>query len=201
MDERRLVAGDLHDEVIPSLFKVHLMGQVLRQDLNSGRLLDLDDDIPELIAATEGAQSAIRSLVRGLRSSSVGPRGLDASIGLLAEQLECAGSPKIQFDVSEVRGSETSELLIFQIVRESLNNAARHSKATRITVRLTRRGDFARVLVEDDGIGFDARLVDQDVHFGLQMLTERVRAGGGSVVVDSQLGRGTMILASVPLDC
>jgi hypothetical protein len=40
------VAGDLHDDVLPALFKVHLMGEVLKQDLASGRLLDLDDDLP-----------------------------------------------------------------------------------------------------------------------------------------------------------
>src|SRR5207249_5418207 len=48
-DERLTVAGELHDEVLPPLFKVHLMGQVLRQDLNTGRLLELDDDLPELL--------------------------------------------------------------------------------------------------------------------------------------------------------
>ena len=74
-DERLAVAGELHDEVLPPLFKVHLMGQVLRQDLISGRLLDLDDDLPELLAATEAAQAAIRELVGDLRRSPLGAGG------------------------------------------------------------------------------------------------------------------------------
>ena len=49
-----VVAGELHDEVLPPLFKVHLMGQVLRQDLDSGQLLNLDCDLPELLSATPG---------------------------------------------------------------------------------------------------------------------------------------------------
>ncbi len=58
-DERLVMAGELHDEVLPPLFKVHLMGQVLRQDIDSGRLLDLDEDLPELLSATEAAQTAM----------------------------------------------------------------------------------------------------------------------------------------------
>ena len=62
-DERMVVAGELHDEVLPPLFKVHLMGQVLKQDLSSGRLLDLDQDLPELLSATQVAQGAIREVL------------------------------------------------------------------------------------------------------------------------------------------
>ena len=64
-DERQVLAGELHDEVLP-LFKVHLMGQVLRQDLDSGRQI-----LPELLTATEMAQSAIRDVVRGLRGAKL----------------------------------------------------------------------------------------------------------------------------------
>ncbi len=62
-DERLVMAGELHDEVLPPLFKVHLMGQVLRQDLDSGRLLDLDEDLPELLSAAQAAQGAVRGVV------------------------------------------------------------------------------------------------------------------------------------------
>jgi signal transduction histidine kinase len=83
-DEREVLAGEIHDEVLPPLFKVHLMGQVLRRDLESGRLLDLDEDLPELLHATEIAQDAIRSVLRNLRASSLGPSGLNSTIELLA---------------------------------------------------------------------------------------------------------------------
>ena len=103
------VAGELHDEVLPPLFKVHLMGQVLRQDLDSGRLLDLDDDVPQLITATEVAQSAIRGLLRDLRQSSIGPAGLNVTLELLARRLEAAGSPAIRLELSDVGGSNLSD--------------------------------------------------------------------------------------------
>ena len=197
-DERMAVAGELHDEVLPPLFKVHLMGQVLRQDLSSGRLLDLDDDLPELIVATETAASAIRGMVRDLRQSSIGPAGLNATIELLARQLEAAGSPTIHLDLSDVGGSSVVQLITYQVAREALNNAARHARATRLSVRLFRDSGLIRLIVEDDGVGFDPSNIDADEHFGLQLMAERVEASRGRMIVDSQLGGGTRIMASLP---
>ena len=197
-DERMAVAGELHDEVLPPLFKVHLMGQVLMQDLNSGRLLDLDDDLPELLTATEAAQSAIRDLVRDLRRSSLGPGGLNTTLELLANQLEAAGSPSIDLSLGDVGGSSLAQLLIYQVAREALNNAARHSRASKIALRLFRDEGLIRLVVEDDGVGFDASQVDRDAHFGLQLIAERVEAGRGRVVIDSQLGAGTRVMATLP---
>ena len=80
-----VVAGELHDEVLPPLLKVHLMGQVLKQDLRAGRLLDLDDDLPgAAIRHPEVAQGAIREVLGDLRRSSLGPGGLTPTIRLLA---------------------------------------------------------------------------------------------------------------------
>jgi signal transduction histidine kinase len=171
---------------------------VLRQDLNSGRLLDLDEDLPELLTATEAAQSAIRYLVRDLRRSSLGPGGLNTTLELLANQLEAAGSPSIDLSLSDVGGSSLSQLLIYQVAREALNNAARHSRASRIAVFLYRDDGLIRLVVEDDGIGFDASQVDRDAHFGLQLISERIEAGRGRVVIDSRLGAGTRVMATLP---
>ncbi len=107
-DERMALAGELHDEVLPPLFKVHLMGQVLRQDLNTGRLLDLDEDLPELLSATEVAQAAIRVLVRDLRRSQLGPGGL---VDTLRATSGAAGERRlapIALDLTQVKASQLS---------------------------------------------------------------------------------------------
>jgi two-component system NarL family sensor kinase len=199
-DERMAVAGELHDEVLPPLFKVHLMGQVLRQDLSSGRLLSLDEDLPELLSATEAAQGAVRLLVNDLRRSSLGPAGLNATLQHLARQLESSGATPIELQLDEVGGAHSSQLLTYQVAREALNNAVRHSRAQTIRVRLWRENETIRLTVADDGTGFDSTLVDSDLHFGLQLIAERVFAGGGTVDVDSRLGGGTTVSASVPAE-
>lgn len=199
-DERMVVAGELHDEVLPPLFSVHLMGQVLSQDLTAGRLLDLDEDLPQLLSATKAAQAAIRDLVRNLRRSSIGTAGLPHALELLAQQLETAGSPRIKLNLQDVRGSKVALLLAYQVAREALNNAARHSRATLISVWLSETEGQIRLVVEDDGIGFDSTAVDKDAHFGLQLISERVEASRGRVDVESKLGFGTTISTTLPSD-
>jgi signal transduction histidine kinase len=197
-DERLVMAGELHDEVLPPLFKVHLMGQVLRQDLVSGRLLDLDEDLPELLSATQAAQGAIRGVVGDLRKSPIGPAGLVDTLRLFAEQLETAGSPRISLIMSEVEGSTLSQLLTYQVAREAMTNAARYSLADSISVTLWQEEALIRLIVEDDGVGFDPTQVDQGRHFGLQLIMERVEAAEGLVAVQSSVGGGTKVDAALP---
>ena len=197
-DERQVLAGELHDEVLPPLFKVHLMGQVLRQDLNAGRLLSLDEDLPELLNATEVAQSAVRDVVSGLRAARIGPGGLEGSLVLLAQGLEAAGSPRFVMQIADVSGSDESVLLCYQIAREAMSNAAKHSHASHIRVEVSEAKDSIELSVSDDGAGFEPSRVDAARHFGLSLIAERVRAVHGTVTVHTTLGSGTVVYATIP---
>jgi signal transduction histidine kinase len=199
-DERLLMAGGLHDDVMQPLYQVHLMGQVLQRDLDSGRLLDLDKDLPQLVDATNAAQAAIRTLIHGLRRSALGPDGLASTVRLLIRDLGSRTDAKLHLDARNVGGSATTQLLAYQILREALNNAVHHASADNIYVRLWREGDDVKLMVEDDGRGFHPQLIDGRYHFGLQMLSDRVEAGGGVSKVESQVGEGTRITASLPAD-
>jgi signal transduction histidine kinase len=199
-DERLTLAGELHDEVLPSLFKVHLMGQVLKQDLASGRLLELDDDLPELLTATDAAQRAVRDLLGDLRKSPLGAAGLIPTLRLLVDQLSAAGAPTTTLDIEEFESTPLAQLLAYQVVREALHNTAKHARASNVAVRLWRDDDMLRLSVTDDGTGFASSTVDNDRHFGLQIMKERLEAAGGTMIVDSRLGKGTMVAASVPTD-
>jgi signal transduction histidine kinase len=198
-DERLALAGELHDEVLPPLFKVHLMGQVLKEDLDAGRLLDLDSDLPELLAATAASQTAIRHLVDQLRRSSLGPEGLVGTIRLLAEHLHSNGAPPVDLFLEDLDGSDEALLVLYQVAREAMTNAAKYSKAARITVRLWEEDSNGRLIVSDTGVGFEASNVDLRNHFGLQLMKERVESRGGKLVVESRLGEGTTVAAKLPL--
>lgn len=199
-DERLALAGELHDEVLPSLFKVHLMGQVLRQDLAAGKLLELDDDLPELLIATDAAQRAIRDLLGDLRRSPLGASGLSPTLRLLVDQLASAGAPPVTLDVEQFDSSPLAQLLAYQAIREALHNAAKHSRASSIGVRVWTDEALLRLSVTDNGTGFSWAAVDGSRHFGLQIMKERFEAAGGSMFIDSRLGMGTLVAASVPKD-
>jgi signal transduction histidine kinase len=197
-EERLAVAAGLHDEVLPPLYKVHLMGQVLRQDLATGRLLDMEDDLPELVGATEQANAATQGLIRELRHSRLGPDGLVETIRSLVRDADAAFPGQIQLQVEDVGGSPIVQLLAYQILREALRNAVRHAHASLIQVSLSRDGSDMRLMVRDDGKGFDPSSVDSERHFGLLLIKERVELAGGILDVQSQIGAGTKITARLP---
>jgi len=197
-DERVALAGELHDDLLPALYHVHLMGQVMKEDLASGRLLDLDHDLPQLLEATSIAQESVRTIVGQLRRSSLGPGGLTATIRQFAQHLEANGAPTIQLELDEVSGSDPEHFVLYQVAREAMLNASRYSKTDVIRIQLFEEGSELRLLVRDEGVGFDSERIDLQNHFGLQFMRERVEALGGRLTIESLLGRGTVVAASVP---
>lgn len=200
-DERLSVASGLHDEVLPPLFKVHLMGQVIKEDLASGRLLALEEDVPDLLDAVSSATGAARELIRQLRYSSLGSGGLSQTLRLLVRQLEQETVARVHLDVAEsVGGTPLSELLTYQVAREALRNAVRHGKCTNIWLGVSRDDDAIRLVVADDGEGFDPRAVDSQSHFGLQLMRERVELAGGVFQIEARPAHGTRVIARLPVD-
>jgi signal transduction histidine kinase len=199
-DERLALAAGIHDEVLPPLYKVHLMGQVVKHDLASGRLLDLESDVPDLIHAVESADSSLRDMVRGLRRSTIGTAGLGETLGLLVNEVEATTHARVETVIRPVGGSPLIQLLVYQLAREALSNAARHADATTIVLVLDEDEDSIRLRVTDDGQGFSMLGVDSSSHFGLQLMRERVELAGGVLLVDSNPGEGTTLLARLPID-
>jgi signal transduction histidine kinase len=199
-DERLAVAAGLHDEVLPPLFNIHLMGQVLRQDLARGRLFELEEDIPALLRAVDSANSTIRGLINGLRQSPLGSTGFKGTLQLLVNHLQTLTPASFTVDAEELGGPPLTQLLAYQVVREALNNSVRHSGASAIRVNAGVHEGTVRLTVEDDGCGFAPSSVDGNSHFGLAMMRERVELIGGILHIESTPGAGTRIVARLPLE-
>ncbi|GIU99867.1 MAG: hypothetical protein KatS3mg014_1483 [Actinomycetota bacterium] len=199
-DERVAIAADLHDEVLPPLYQVHLMAQVIRQDLAGGRLLALEEDVPALVDAVGRASAAVRDVVRGLRKSPLGAAGFQRTVCLLVDQLRISTDAEFVLDLEDIDGPPMVQLLAYQVVREALTNATRHSGASRIRVVVRVEEGVVRLLIEDDGRGFDPQNVDMRSHFGLSIMKERVELIGGALHVVSGDGqRGSKVIARLPL--
>ena len=91
---------------------------------------------------------------------------------------------------------------MYRIAQEALNNAAKYSRARRVEVILERRADSVRLVVEDDGIGFDADGEANGGGFGLVGMRERAALVGGNLEIESARGRGTTVFVriEVPAD-
>jgi signal transduction histidine kinase len=88
------------------------------------------------------------------------------------------------------------ESTIYRVVQEGLTNAARHASATRVTVSVSDRDELVRIKLADNGRGFDF-----DTHergFGLRGIRERVDLAGGTFLLESRAGEGTVLTVTLP---
>jgi signal transduction histidine kinase len=197
-DERLTIASGLHDDLMPPIYRIHLLGQVVRQDLATGQLLALEDDVPDLVSATEQAGATARSLIRRLRRSPLGTDGLTGTLQLLVRSLSAEATARIHADLDAVGGPPVVQLLAYQVAREGLRNAVKYSLAKNIWLHLRRDGAEMRLTIEDDGVGFEPTLVNENDHFGLQLMRERVELAGGVFRIDASPGSGTRIVVRLP---
>jgi signal transduction histidine kinase len=198
-DERSRIAASLHDDVLQALYNVSIHAQVVREDLRSGQLLTLEDDVPRLVEASEAASRMLREVIRGLRTSSLGRYGLCDTLDLLAAHLQDERGVKIRRNYRLEEPSPEQQLLIYQIAREALMNAVNHAGARLITLSLHETGDTIRLSIEDDGKGFDTeQAACPEHHFGLELMKERAELAGGEVIVQSRPGKGTFVTAKFP---
>ncbi|WP_420359351.1 sensor histidine kinase [Ornithinimicrobium humiphilum] len=90
-------------------------------------------------------------------------------------------------------GQPPARHAVLRIVREAVTNAARHGRAGRVEVRMTREGGATVVSVTDDGCGFDPASVQRGVGYGIMSMAERARSLPGTLSIDSEPGRGSEI--------
>lgn len=195
-DERRLIAADLHDEVLQPLFKVTLMAHVLKADLASGGLMEMDQDLPELLTAADLASSTLRELIGDLRRSALGRGGLGPALAGLLRSLSKQLSIRTHSSIEPVTLDADSELVFYQIAKEALSNAVSHSRATNVWIQLFDQDGVISLRIKDDGIGFDP-LEEPSGHYGMAIMRERASAVGAHLFVDSSPGRGCMIELSL----
>ena len=202
--ERNRIARDLHDGPVQGVSAASLSLEAALLMIRAG---DLDEGVDVLRKIREelaGEADALRRLMSGLRPPVLEERGL---LPALRETLVRFGADQeVDTDFSgrvDVPLPEDLETLAYRVVQEALSNAAKHAKATQVLLSVQASSSQLRVEVEDDGQGFDAGLARdflRDGRVGLASMRERVELASGSLVVRSSPGRGTSIIATLPLD-
>ena len=192
--ERRALASDLHDDAGQLLTLASLKLRALADALGD-RVPDEMGELKELLAETRRRVSSL--------SFQLSPPLLH-DVGLVAAAEWLAESEQRRFGlvvhvakVEELVLDEATRVTLFRALRELLVNVAKHASTAEAHVRIWRAGEVARLSVEDSGIGFDPEARHQG--FGLLALRERVGQMGGSVEIESAVGRGTRIVVSVPV--
>jgi two-component system sensor histidine kinase UhpB len=192
--ERARVARDLHDEVNQSLTGLLLRLEAAREAAPP----ELEGELADTKTLANQAMRELLSLARQLRPTALDDLGLAAAI---AGQVEQLGQGEIQAELSREGDfadlGDDAQLVVYRVAQEALSNAARHSGARRIAVRLARREDGGVELeVSDDGRGF--AFAKSEGGLGIAGMRERALLVGGDLKIESRPDHGTTVRLTVP---
>lgn len=191
--ERNRLARELHDTLAHSLtaLAVSLETAAAYFDLDPQKARALLET--SLESARAGAEETRRAL-RALRSSDVEDLGLRLALRKLAESAAARASLDLELALQDPLPPlpPSVEQTLYRVAQEAIENVVRHARAKRLTVRLFHEGCM-KLIVEDDGVGFDPRAPSESGHFGLMGLRERAELLGGALRIESHTGKGTKV--------
>jgi PAS domain S-box-containing protein len=195
--QRRQLANALHDgpgQLLPlARTKLHM----LREEAEPAKRAALADELDALLRDTSAALSR---LTQELRPPALRGMGMMPALRQLAAQLELRHGLRIalQEDTQPLLLPPALQEAVLRAVRELLVNVAKHAGVDEARIALFRRPQYAELVVEDSGVGFDPARASPRA-FGLRSVREQLRYLGADVVLRSAPGKGTCVLLRVPL--
>ncbi|HEY6305382.1 MAG TPA: PAS domain S-box protein [Candidatus Angelobacter sp.] len=199
-EERARIARELHDDVSQRLGVLTFqLDQVLQDSLQTG-----SSSSRQLVALSTIAHQLcadIQHLTRHLHPSHVEIAGLVSAVSGFCVEYAQQNGFEVEFSHSQVPDTLPQEvkLCLYRVVQEAIRNAQKHSGVRYVRVELTGSPEAIRVCVADAGKGFEPASAWPFDGLGLVSMTERVKSLGGRFSVQSRLGGGTTVEASIPL--
>ena len=201
VEERERIGRDLHDGIIQGLYGVSLsledIGDIAR------------DDPAEVAARVDRAIESLQAMIRdirhfilGLRPGLLGVADLGASLESLADEVRFAATMTVDADIdpavaATLDDNQSTQLL--GVAREALSNVARHSGARSVRICLDESDGAIRMIIEDDGVGFDVATQPGPGHSGLQNMRDRAALLGGSLTIERSDDGWTRVTARLPI--
>jgi PAS domain S-box-containing protein len=198
-EERRRIAGEVHDDAIQTIAAARLMLTTFRDQLSDDYQRDLLDHLEEAVSSS---LARLRTLVFDLRPAQLDDDGLAAALReYLAETAGQGGFVAELRDDTEREPPAEARVIAYRICQEALTNVRVHARASRVEVRLEESRGGLLVSVTDDGEGFDpdrVRATPRRGHVGLTSMSERATMADGWCRVDSAPGQGTAVRFWLP---
>lgn len=205
LQERERLAREIHDSVGQVLGYVSMQAQTIRTRLGGGDGLEADALLVRLADVAQRSHADIRESILALRSASSNDWAFLPALRRYMQDFEAEYGVRTELLVADGVTEEVfrpeSGVQLLRVVQEALTNARKHAGASLVSIRMERTDERARVVVTDDGCGFevDRARTDGERHFGLAFMRERMAQIDGSIAIDSTPGAGTSVLLEVPI--
>ncbi len=205
--ERTKIAGDLHDGVVQNLVGMGLMLAAEASQLKADpAALNGRHDLIELLeqsaADAREATKDLRTLIIDLAPPTLRREGLQAALLEVLRDIKRKGTDTKLDLPANLRLRKDRAALIFRVANEVLRNVAAHAQAKHVSVELTTEDGSAVLSIEDDGKGFSAEDVSRrrsEGHLGSSAIVDLAEEAGGTLTIDSEPGRGTLVVLTLPI--
>jgi len=201
-EERNRIAREIHDTLAQGLTAIALQLETADALLETGTEGEpAREAIQHALALARSSLEEARRSVLDLRAAPLEGRTLAEALAALAAEWSQKSALPAAFTAGGVdrRLPLRVEASLYRVAQEALSNIARHAQASRATIQLEAAPDQVRLIVEDDGRGFDASQIPKG-RFGLIGLNERVHLLGGTLKLESNPGEGTRVEVTIPLE-
>lgn len=196
MEERTRLAHELHDSLAQTLASLRFQIRVLDDTLHQGDESLIWQQMEEIETSVDEANTELRELIARFRPRT-GEQGFTPAIEKLVSRFRKEEDIPIflQNEWGKDNLPPEMQIEVVRIVQEALANVRKHSRATAVRIMMRHDDGLYRVLIEDDGIGFeDRRLFHKPgEHIGLTIMQERAQRLGGDLRVESEPGEGTRV--------
>ncbi len=202
-EERRRISREIHDGLGQLLTAIKLNLEMLEDDVPES--VDATKRIGEVKQLLDNVLQEAREISYNLMPSVLDDFGLGPGLQSLCEQFSKRTGLKISFHEHGLtdRMSPNVEIGVYRIAQEALNNIAKHAEAKKVSVQIVRKENTLQMTVEDDGKGMEGGVPlakpTTSGGTGLVSMRERASSFGGTLVVDSSLGKGTVISVEIPV--
>jgi len=161
-------------------------------------LLDLRDQLEKIKESKQETSDRIRALIRDLHRSPLGATGLAESLESFTDEVGRDSGIRFHHDVENIDLPAPIALLIFKIAGEGVMNAMKHADPSDVWIAVTEADENIVLKLRDNGSGFDTTAPGPEGHFGMAMMRERAKVGGGTLDVASSPDDGTVITVRFP---
>ncbi|QOI97444.1 MAG: sensor histidine kinase [Flammeovirgaceae bacterium] len=195
-EERQRIARDLHDGIGQQLSGAIMQLESVLHNNDQGTS---QAHISLLVENLRKTSSEVRTLSHQMMPRSLTELGLVPAISDLLNRTFSGTSVQCSFHhyQAEERFNAQTELTLFRVVQELVNNIIRHAQAHNVSVNLLRMKDKLRLTVEDDGIGFKENTVNNG--YGLMNIRSRLEGVNGTVLFERNGHAGTLVTVTIPV--